>query len=67
MGRCQNDGPFSGTLNVRCRIIIGIRKGIIILTTTQTKLPKYGSIVKKAVSFLLYIDSCSLTATQFRA
>ena len=32
---CQNCGPFSGTLNIRCRIIIGIQKGTIILTTTQ--------------------------------
>ena len=28
-------GPFSATLNIRCRIIIGIQKGTIILTTTQ--------------------------------
>ena len=35
MGDCQNDGPFLGTLNIRCRIILGIRKGTIILTTTQ--------------------------------
>ena len=27
--------PFVGTLNSRCRIIIGIRKGTIILTTTH--------------------------------
>ena len=26
---------FSGTLNIRCRIKIGIRKGTIILTTTH--------------------------------
>ena len=32
---CQNCGPFLGTLNIRCRIIIGIQKGTIILTTTQ--------------------------------
>ena len=35
MGSCQNYGPFLGTLNIRCRIIIGIQKGTIILTTTQ--------------------------------
>ena len=35
MGGCQNDGPFLGTLNIRCRITIGIQKGTIILTTTQ--------------------------------
>ena len=32
---CQNDGPFLGTLNIRCHIIIGLQKGLIILTTTH--------------------------------
>ena len=27
-------GPFLGTLNIRCRIIIGTQNGTIILTTT---------------------------------
>ena len=35
MGGCQNYGPFLGTLNNRCRILIGTQKGTIILTTTQ--------------------------------
>ena len=35
MGGCQNYGPFLGTLNIRCRIIIGTQKGTIILTTPQ--------------------------------
>ena len=35
MGSCQNYGPFLGTLNNRCRIIIGTQKGPIILTTTH--------------------------------
>ena len=35
MGGCQNYGPFWGTLNIRCRIIIGIKKGTIILTTNH--------------------------------
>ena len=26
MGGCQNYDPFLGTLNIRCRIIIGIQK-----------------------------------------
>ena len=26
MGGCQNYGPFLGTLNIRCRIIIGYPK-----------------------------------------
>ena len=33
MGGCQNYGPFFGTLNIRCRIIIGTQKVTIILTT----------------------------------
>ena len=32
---CQNYGPFLGTLNIRCRTIIGTQKGHIILTTTH--------------------------------
>ena len=35
MGGCQNYGPFLGTLNIRCRIIIGTQKGTIILTTAH--------------------------------
>ena len=35
VGGCQNYGPFLDTLNIRCRIIIGIQKGTIILKTTQ--------------------------------
>ena len=36
MGSCQNYGPFWGTLNNRCRTILGTQKGTIILTTTHT-------------------------------
>ena len=35
LGGCQNYGPFLGTLNIRCRIKIGIQKGTMILTTTH--------------------------------
>ena len=35
MGSCQNYGPFLGTLNNRCRSIIGTQKGTIISTTTH--------------------------------
>ena len=35
MGSCQNYGPFLGTLNIRCRIIIRTQKGSLILTTTH--------------------------------
>ena len=37
MGGCQNYGPFLGTLNIRCRIIIRTQKGTLILTTTHIK------------------------------
>ena len=35
MGGCQNYGSFLGTLNIRCRVIMGIQKGAMILTTTH--------------------------------
>ena len=35
LGGCQNYGPFLGTLNNRCRTIIGTQKGTIILTTAH--------------------------------
>ena len=35
MGGCQNYGPFLGTLNIRCHIIIGAQEGTIILTTAH--------------------------------
>ena len=41
MGGCQNYGPFLGALNIRCRIIIGIQKGSIILTTTHIHIHIY--------------------------
>ena len=36
-GGCQNYGRFLSTLNIRCRIIIGIQKGTIILTTNPCR------------------------------
>ena len=44
MGGCQNSGPFLGTLNIRCRIMIGIQKGTIILTTAHMYIYIYISI-----------------------
>ena len=38
LGGCQNYGPFLGTLSIRCRILIGLQKGTIILTTTHLPL-----------------------------
>ena len=35
MGGCQNYGPFLGTLNIRCRIILRTQKGTLILLTTH--------------------------------
>ena len=43
MDGCQNY-PFLGTLNIRGRIIIGIQKGTIILTTTQMIFSKFGAL-----------------------
>ena len=40
MGGCQNYGPFLGTLNNKCRIIIRTQKGTIVLTTTHMDLPR---------------------------
>ena len=37
MGGCQNYGPFLGTLNMRCRTVLGTQKGTITLTTTHIK------------------------------
>ena len=37
MGGSQNYGPLLGTLNIKCRIIIGTQKGTIILTTTHVR------------------------------
>ena len=37
MGGCQDYGPFLGTLDIRCCIIIGIQKGTIILTTNHIR------------------------------
>ena len=45
MGGCQNDGTFLGILNIRCRIIIGIQKGTIILTTTHIGYVYLGDIL----------------------
>ena len=35
VGGCQTYDPFWGTLNIRCRIVIGIQQGPITLTTTH--------------------------------
>ena len=42
MGSCPNYGPFLGTLNNRCRIILRTQKGTIILTTTHVEPPLGG-------------------------
>ena len=39
-GGCQNYDPTLSTLNIRCRIIIGIQQGTIILTTTHHDMTK---------------------------
>ena len=40
MGGCQNCGPFLGTLNNRCRIMIVTQKVTIILTTLASPTPE---------------------------
>ena len=47
VGGCQNYGPFLGTLNIRCRIIMRTQKGTLILTTTHVF----------RFSFLLQLDN----------
>ena len=42
MGGCQKYGPFLGTLHIRGRMIIGIQKGTIVLTTTHVILTAAG-------------------------
>ena len=42
MGGCQKYVPFLGTLNIRCRIILGIQKATIMLTTTPTHMAPSG-------------------------
>ena len=37
-GWLSNYGPFLGTLNIRCRIVIGTQTGTVTLTTTHTSL-----------------------------
>ena len=44
MGGCQNYGPFWGTLNDSCRIIIGTQKGTIMLTTTHILIGYFGGL-----------------------
>ena len=51
MGGCQNYGPFWGTLNIRRRIIIGIQKGTLILTTTHICCDMAGLRVRLGTGF----------------
>ena len=41
LGGCQNYDPFLGTLSVKCRIIMGITEGPIILTTSHLRFRGY--------------------------
>ena len=54
-GGCQNYSPDLGTLNIRCRIIVGIQKGTIILTTTQEGIIKGLSTCTKEKNLILVI------------
>ena len=62
MGDCQNYDPFWGTLNIRCRIIIGIQKGTIILTSTHMDMS--GGPLTQVVGIIrVLLDSYSATIT----
>ena len=37
MGGCQNYGPFLGTLNIRCCIIIGPKRDLIFSSRSRVK------------------------------
>ena len=52
MGRCQNYGPFLGTLNIRCRLIIGAQIGTIVLTITHVYI--YIHIAQKGQCIYVY-------------
>ena len=41
--------PFLGALNIRCRIIIGIQKGPIILTTTHVLVTNSQNLINVGV------------------
>ena len=43
--------PFWGTLNIKCRIILGIQKGAIILKTTYIHITRGALRVALAVGF----------------
>ena len=58
MGGCQNYGPFLGTLNNRCRTIIGTKKGTIILTTTHMLSKEKGT---RASGLGKYVDDSVFT------
>ena len=69
MGGCQNYGSFLGTLNIRCRIIIGIQKGTNILTIahiipyiTAFKELRLGSLYKEHQSSTFRASSLAIQA-----
>ena len=51
VGGCQNYGPFLGTLNIRCRIMIGTQKGTINLTTTHVCPEIGGTLMQPEAQF----------------
>ena len=66
MGGCQNYGPFLGNLNFRCRIIIGIQRGTIILTTTHIRRPKDHTIKGFWAILSLRVTLCTDPRNGFR-
>ena len=60
MGGCQNYGPFLGILNIRCRIIMGIQKGTIILTTTHM-----GTVITSPLSLVVAVSGWGVRSVRF--
>ena len=58
LGGRQNYDPFLGTLNIGCRIIIGIQKGTMILTTTLLYIMGSMGYYVILLDIIVYIVGC---------
>ena len=70
VGGCQNYDPFLGTLNTRCRIIIGTQKGLMTLTTTRISSAKlsiqfFASVPSLWAKCMRYVLGLAPTQQQF--
>ena len=62
MGGCQNYDPFWGTLNISSRIIIGIQKGTIILTSTHVQYIAHDISIRAMIT-AMRLGSCTIGST----